>query len=67
MRYVSKASDRPTELPAPGLPFSLVFRAEPGREDVLLKIAASYEAGFQAPCPAAELRPSDIMMPGVWP
>jgi Asp-tRNA(Asn)/Glu-tRNA(Gln) amidotransferase A subunit family amidase len=31
-------------VPAPGLPFSLVFRAEPGREDVVLKIAAAYEA-----------------------
>jgi hypothetical protein len=26
-RYVSKASDQPTTVPAPGLPFSLVFRA----------------------------------------
>jgi Asp-tRNA(Asn)/Glu-tRNA(Gln) amidotransferase A subunit family amidase len=31
-------------LPAPGLPFSLVFRAEPGREDVILRIASAYEA-----------------------
>ena len=33
-RYVSKASHTPTTIPEPGLPFSLVFRAEPGREDV---------------------------------
>ena len=32
------------ELPAPGLPFSLVFRAEPGREDIVLRIASAYEA-----------------------
>jgi hypothetical protein len=46
-RYVSKASDTPTTIPTPGLPFSLVFRAEPGKEDVLLKIASSYEAASQ--------------------
>ena len=44
-RYV--AGRRPTSrrsLPEPGLPFSLVFRCEPGKEDMLLKVAASYEA-----------------------
>ena len=30
-RYISKASHTPTTIPEPGLPFSLVFRAEPGR------------------------------------
>lgn len=43
-RYVSAASDEPTIVPDPGLPFSLVFRTEPGKEDVLLKIASAYEA-----------------------
>ena len=43
-RYVSAASHTATELPPPGLPFSLVFRAEPGKEDVLLQIASAYEA-----------------------
>ena len=43
-RYISVPSDTPTTIPEPGLPFSLVFRAEPGREDVLLQIAAAYEA-----------------------
>ena len=42
-RYVSKPSHVPTQIPEPGLPFSLVFRAEPGKEDVLLKIASAYE------------------------
>ncbi|MCY1667824.1 amidase family protein [Rhizobium sp. SL86] len=42
-RYVPKLSDVATELPEPGLPFSLVFRAEPGKEDLLLKVASSYE------------------------
>ena len=38
-KYVGAVSDKPTTIPAPGLPFSLVFRAEPGREDIVLKIA----------------------------
>ena len=42
-RYVSAPSERPTALAAPGLPFSLVFRCEPGKEDVILKIASAYE------------------------
>lgn len=43
-RYLSAPSDVPTTLAAPGLPFSLVFRCEPGKEDVVLKIASAYEA-----------------------
>src|SRR5436190_13542672 len=43
-RYIPAPSDTPTTIPAPGLPFSLVFRAEPGREDIALKIASAYEA-----------------------
>jgi hypothetical protein len=42
-RYVPKPSSTPTTVPEPGLPFSLVFRCEPGREDMLLKIASAYE------------------------
>jgi Asp-tRNA(Asn)/Glu-tRNA(Gln) amidotransferase A subunit family amidase len=42
-KYVPVQSDVATELPAPGLPFSFVFRAEPGKEDLLLKVASSYE------------------------
>jgi len=49
--YVSAPATAPTVLPAPGLPFSLVFRAEPGREDVLLTIAASYEAASKRRIP----------------
>jgi amidase len=53
-RYVSTPSQTPTTIPEPGLPFSLVFRAEPGKEDVLLKIASAYEAASKrrAPPPA---------------
>jgi hypothetical protein len=43
-RYVPTLGDEPTPVPDPGMPFSLVFRAEPGKEDVLLKIASAYEA-----------------------
>src|SRR5215468_7170868 len=44
MRYVPAPSRTPTTIPEPGLPFSLVFRCEPGKEDVVLKIASAYEA-----------------------
>jgi Asp-tRNA(Asn)/Glu-tRNA(Gln) amidotransferase A subunit family amidase len=44
MSYQHVASDTPTTIPAPGLPFSLVFRAEPGKEDIVLKVASAYEA-----------------------
>lgn len=50
-RYVSKPSHTPTVLPEPGLPFSLVFRAEPGKEDVLLTIASAYEAASKRRIP----------------
>ena len=42
--YVPTLSDEATTVADPGMPFSLVFRAEPGKEDVLLKIASAYEA-----------------------
>jgi len=50
-RYVPAPAERPTTLPAPGLPFSLVFRAEPGREDVVLSIASAYEAASRRRIP----------------
>src|SRR5438477_3769503 len=50
-RYVPAPSDTPTTIPPPGLPFSLVFRAEPGREDIALKIASSYEAASRRRVP----------------
>ena len=43
IRNISKASKKITNIDAPGLPFSLVFRSEPGTEDSLLKIASSYQ------------------------
>lgn len=43
-RYVPVPGTTPVRLPAPGLPFSLVFRSEPGKEDVIVRIASAYEA-----------------------
>jgi hypothetical protein len=56
-RYVSVASDIPTTIREPGLPFSLVFRAEPGKEDVLLEIAAAYEAASERRIPPPAFGP----------
>jgi Asp-tRNA(Asn)/Glu-tRNA(Gln) amidotransferase A subunit family amidase len=39
------------------MPFSLVFRAEPGREDVLLRIASAYEAASMRRVPAPAFGP----------
>jgi Asp-tRNA(Asn)/Glu-tRNA(Gln) amidotransferase A subunit family amidase len=59
-RYVSVPSDTPTTLPPPGLPFSLVFRAEPGREDFLLEIASAYEVASKRRIPPPAFGPSKI-------
>ncbi len=56
-RYIPVAAATPTELPTPGLPFSLVFRAEPGKEDTLLEIASSYEAASQRRIPPPAFGP----------
>jgi amidase len=56
-QYVSKPSDKPTTIPEPGLPFSLVFRAEPGKEDILLKIASAYEAASKRRIPPPAFGP----------
>ncbi len=59
-KYIAVASDKPTALAAPGLPFSLVFRAEPGKEDLVMKIASAYEAASQrrVPPPAFDRSPA---------
>ena len=56
-RYVSVPSDSPTTIAEPGLPFSLVFRAEPGKEDVVVKIAAAYEAASKRRIPPPSVGP----------
>jgi len=50
-RYVATPSTTPTTIPEPGLPFSLVFRCEPGKEDITLKIASAYEAASKRRIP----------------
>ena len=50
-KYVSQSSDKPTQLAAPGLPFSLVFRCEPGKEDIVLRVASAYEAASKRRVP----------------
>jgi amidase len=56
-RYVPAPAAAPTKLAPPGLPFSLVFRAEPGREDVVLRIAAAYEAASKRRIPPPQFGP----------
>jgi len=57
MRYEWAPCDEPTKLAAPGLPFSLVFRAEPGKEDVVLQIASAYEAASRRRIPPPAFAP----------
>lgn len=56
-RYVSAPSTTPTTIPEPGLPFSLVFRCEPGREDVLVRVASTYEAASRRRIPPPAFGP----------
>ncbi len=56
-RYISEPSHAPTQLAAPGLPFSLVFRCEPGKEDVILKIASAYEGASKRRVPPPAFGP----------
>jgi len=56
-QYLHEKSNRATIVPAPGLPFSLVFRAEPGKEDVLLHIASEYEAASKRRIPPPAFGP----------
>ena len=56
-RYVPTPSDTPATLREPGLPFSLVFRVDPGREDTLLRIASAYEAASRRRIPPPAFGP----------
>ena len=56
-RYVPTHSTQPTTLAAPGLPFSLVFRSEPGKEDVILRIASAYEKASRRRVPPPAFGP----------
>ena len=52
-----RAIRKATSLAAPGLPFSLVFRVEPGKEDVLLEVASAYEAASRRRIPPPAFPP----------
>ncbi|HEY6360838.1 MAG TPA: amidase family protein [Vicinamibacterales bacterium] len=57
-RYIPTPNNStPTPLPAPGLPFSLVFRAEPGAEDRILRVASAYEAASKRRVPPPAFGP----------
>jgi Asp-tRNA(Asn)/Glu-tRNA(Gln) amidotransferase A subunit family amidase len=62
-QYLHVGSDKPTPLAAPGLPFSLVFRAEPGREDILLRVASAYEAASKRRIPPPAFGPIPMETP----
>ena len=55
--YVPANTETPAVLPAPGLPFSLVFRAEPGAEDRILRVASAYEAASKRRIPPPRFGP----------
>ncbi len=56
-RYIATNNNTPTTLPAPGLPFSLVFRADPGKEDLILKVASAYQAASKRRVPPPAFGP----------
>jgi len=56
-RYVGADSTTATQLPAPGLPFALVFRADPGREALLLEVASAYESASRRRVPPPAFGP----------
>lgn len=56
-RYIPVPTTTPVKLKEPGLPFSLVFRAEPGREDIIMKIATAYEAASRRRIPPPKFGP----------
>jgi hypothetical protein len=60
-RYIPTNNNRPATVPAPGLPASLVFRAEPGREDVILRVASAYQMASRRRVPPPMYQP----LPGV--
>lgn len=56
-RYIPTSNNTPTTLPPLGLPFSLVFRAEQGKEDIILKVASAYEAASKRRVPPPDFGP----------
>ncbi len=55
--YRSRTSTTPTALPAPGLPFSITFWAEPGMEPLILKATSAYESASKRRIPPSAFGP----------
>lgn len=56
-RYIPTVNNTSITVPPPGLPFSLVFRAEPGREDVILRVASAYQMASKRRVPPPMYKP----------
>jgi amidase len=56
-RYIPTNNNTPSTAPEPGVPFSLVFRAEPGRENVILKVASAYQMASKRRVPPPMYKP----------
>jgi amidase len=61
-KYISVPSNTPESVPEPGMPFSLVFRAEPGKEDIILKVASAYEAASKRRVPPPAFGPLPVAL-----
>jgi amidase len=55
--YRGKSSTTPTSIPAPGLPFSINFMAEPGMEHIIIKAASAYQAASKRRVPPPAFGP----------
>jgi hypothetical protein len=55
--YRGKTNTTPTNIPAPGLPYSISFLSEPGMEKLSLKAASAYEGASKRRVPPANFGP----------
>jgi len=56
-RYIPTNNNSPTTVAEPGMPFSLVFRGDPGSEDVILRVASAYESASKRRVPPPAFPP----------
>lgn len=56
-RYVATNNNTATAVPEPGMPFSLVFRGDPGSEDMILRVASAYESASRRRVPPPAFPP----------
>src|SRR5436190_9078201 len=55
--YRSRTGTTPTEAPAPGIPFSINFLVEPGREPLAMKAASAYQSASKRRVPPPAFKP----------